>query len=128
MSNLPSSRLLQVLELTFRSFKDFVKATTLGKKGSLVSGRCHWEMRKNKQIQDKSSLFKLMFTEYIDKNSKKAQNCNIAKVRICHQQRTKVAARSTTFLLEIVYCILDKLIMVRHDLVCALQENSKLLT
>ena len=128
MSNLPSSRLLQVLELTFRSFKDFVKATNLGKKGPLVSGRCHWEMRKNKQIQDKSSLFKLMFTEYIDKNSKKAQNCNIAKVRICHQQRTKAAARSTTFLLEIVYCILDKLIMVRHDLVCALQENSKLLT
>ena len=76
-----------------------------------------------------------MFAEYIDKNSnhevketQKTQNCNIAKVRICHQQKTKAAARSTTFLLEIVYCILDKLIMVRHDLVCALQENSKLLT
>ena len=75
-----------------------------------------------------------MFAEYIDKNSNhevketQKKNCNIAKVRICHQQRTKAAARSTTFLLEIVYCILDKLIMVSHDQVCALQENSKLLT
>ena len=44
-------------------------------------------MRKNKQIQDKSSLFKLMFAEYIDKNSNhEVKETQKKKLQYCKSQ------------------------------------------